>query len=122
VRTTATFREPLGEIQSARALRARAGAVRDADIAAVLGLATLVELVQGGAELAGWAPDALLALAEFGSDKAPERVRKVAQNTLQNFFKAMQVDQQQWAKCKKLLTADQMQTLQELKGTQSYFS
>ena len=78
--------------------------------------------MQGGAELAGWAPDALLALAEFGSDKAPERVRKVAQNTLQNFFKAMQVDQQQWAKCKKLLTADQMQTLQELKGTQSYFS
>ena len=47
---------------------------------------------------------------------------QVAQNTLQNFFKAMQVDQQQWAKCKKLLTADQMQTLQELKGTQSYFS
>ena len=73
----------------------------------MLGLATLVELVQGGAELAGWAPDALLALAEFGSDKAPERVRKVAQNTLQNFFKAMQVDQQQWGKYQKYMTEEQ---------------
>jgi hypothetical protein len=90
-------------------------------VVGVLGLAAVSELVHSGS-FAPWGPQALVALAEYGGAKAPQRVRNIVQSTLQNFFKAMQVDQQQWGKYQKYMTEEQMSKLQQFKGTHSYFS
>jgi hypothetical protein len=90
-------------------------------VVGVLGLAAVSELVHSGS-FAPWGPQALVALAEYGGAKAPQRVRNIVQSTLQNFFKAMQVDQQQWGKYQKYMTEEQLSKLQQFKGTHSYFS
>jgi hypothetical protein len=100
--------------------RLRAAVLGQGDrLAGVLGLAALADQVR--TKWAPWGPAALVALAEHGGSKTAD-VRKVVHLTLQNFFKAMQVDRQQWSRYQKRFTEDEMETLESYKGYHSYFT
>lgn len=108
-----------GRIKAFRELAGpRAGTGPNA-VAGVLGLATLADQLRLKWE--PWAPAALVALAEYGGSKTAE-VRKVVHSTLQNFFKAMQVDRQQWSRLQQRFTEEEMDTLELYKGHHSYFT